>query len=338
MGNNQMQTQYPHHTQASKTTVQQAIMMFRDQIGTVLSATERLLYSLGKISHPNEFKFHSYSPERLVECDSNQAAHKLFLVYKYLASYSADMQAEFPDEVHTIQKLHEEFNLTFQTSADNYFGVADTLGPEHQMEQRLLQKVLTRIYNGDYRPLDANFAAEVKNEIKRRSGPEIRNSHDHSPVIIIIHHTNMNLDDTGEYMNKYPNKQPNSGYEPVTRVSSTQLNTEVNFTGGNSHQHQGAWNDQANHSGFACTHQAQCPVCSGRTGVGNFGSAGFYDQRASSVIRSTGSKFIGGNTTDFYGTRDDSGTTLKGHTSQLITKSKTHGSVMKTVSGVKQDK
>lgn len=266
MGNNQMQAQYS--PQASKTTPQQAMKMFRDQIGTVMSVSERLLYSLGKISDPSKFKFHAFSPERLVERDPNQAAYKLLVVYKYLSSFNADMNAEFANEAYTIKKLHQELELAFATSAEELFALTEKLEPEYQLEKRLLQEVLHRIFKGDYRQVDPTLAADLKSEIKRRSGPETRSSHDHSSMMGFMHKANTNLDDTVEYMNRNPHKQPNSAYEPATRVPSTQMQTDVNYIGGNSYQQQGSWNSPANtygstYSQHGLTQSTQQPAVSG---------------------------------------------------------------------------
>lgn len=232
MGNSDSQLQEYKKKQATKTTLEQAMQMFRDQVGTILNVSERLLYSMGKIKDPRDFKFHGFSPERLVERDADHAAHKLLVLFKYLVSYYEDMYAEFPHDAKSIQQFPNKLETAFNTSAEEFMSIAAALGPEYALEKKLLQEILTRVVKGTYHALDPEFAAQLKSAIKARSGNGTPHNQDHSALIGTMHKVNQNMEDNAEYMRRNQGKQPTSAFEPATRVSSTESPHGVKYIGG----------------------------------------------------------------------------------------------------------
>lgn len=244
MGNNHHQGVAQTHSkrnQVQKTDVQQALNLLRDQIGTVFNVSERLLFSLGKIKDPKDFKFHAYSPDRLVEYDSDTVAYKLLILFKYLITFHEQMLEEFPYEKNRIEAFHLNLESAFTCSADEYIEKATSLGPEHQLEKQLLLEILHRLLKRQYIPLNDEFIARLKTAIKARShlGPHTRT--DHSGLMGFMHKTNDNLEDTLDYIRKNPHKQPNTGYEPATRDSSTNMYGAVNYIGNKQDSNSNTW-------------------------------------------------------------------------------------------------
>lgn len=234
MGNSQYEAQMQAQINgkyAQKTNVHQALQMFRDQIGAVLNVSERLLYSLGKIKSPDDFQYHAYSPERLVEWDSDTAAYKLLVLFKYLVTFHEEILEKYPHEAHEIKHWNVNLEASFSVSADYYAALANSLPPDRQLEKDLLMEIFHRIFKKTYTPLDEHFVARLKTAIKARShmGSQVRP--DHSGMMGYMHKTNQNLDTTVEYMKNNRHKQPNSAFEPATRDSSASFNGAVNYIG-----------------------------------------------------------------------------------------------------------
>jgi hypothetical protein len=232
MGNTQRQML--EKRQSHETTLNEALLMIRDRIGTTLNLVERMLFSLQQIEHPDEFKFHGFSPERLVEHDSDLVSEKLILVYRTLIATMDEIQNKFSseDEARLMNVFYSnKLETGYIQWAQKYFERVDLIGDDHALEKDLLKQVLNAIIKGNFEKLKNDIVLKLKAAINSRKGDLDVSFADQSRLMKVVNQAHQHMDDSIAYLKNSGGKQPNTAYEPATRAYSSTLVGDYTYIG-----------------------------------------------------------------------------------------------------------
>lgn len=208
---------------ASASSMQQTVLMFRDLQGTLMSQVERLLFSLGVLPE-EEFEFHGYSPNRLVELQPEFIAYKLSLSFKNLASFHTNMEDDFEaqnDDLADLMKKHIPSAFAIYAARFQDKLKEQTLAPDQVHTQKLLNSVLDRIVKGQFAPLDSELASKIKSQIQRAPAPANRVQTDQTGLLKQVELMQKHEKQTEEYLRVNQNQiPPSSAFQPATRENA----------------------------------------------------------------------------------------------------------------------
>lgn len=229
----QKQSTLPPKSQAEQTsTVEEVVLMFRDQFGTILSQIERLFFALGHMKE-TEFRFHGYCRDRLVEYEPEFVALKLALSYRNMSNYHADMVGTFTSkEDRLTAKLFKLIPGAFHDRVDDLQeklgAIKQTLKPEIVA---LLEQVLSSLNKKTYSELNPSVVPNIKT-LQQTQPKKICPQTNQDELLRRVHQIQQDQEEIAKYQRDNRGKPPpDSAFVPATREVSYNQRSKSQYIG-----------------------------------------------------------------------------------------------------------
>lgn len=255
MGAQQSQMQLEENKISAST--KQSVLMFRDQIGTLLSQVERLLFSLGGLEE-HEFKFDGFNRDKLRELHPEFIAYKLCLSYECLSDFYDRLRSKSvsPDLLtnvipsafqHEAAILQDRFEMLSHIQKQDPTAI-------------LLRNVLNGLIKQDYKAMDGQMADTLRALLPDEKPTQESLAVDQTALFRQVNLIHKHQKENDEYFKKNQNRElPDSAFEPATRDSSrlngtgsTYLDTRPQYATNHVHRYQAS---------CACSKHNHCRRC-----------------------------------------------------------------------------